>query len=63
MNIRKVKREWLSGNPKVQRFSNLFTFVQFCWEYKLTPENSATVYDEDEGKLYIVEKENEDEFN
>ena len=46
MNIDKLREAWQLGNPKVFRFKSIFGFIQFCWENKFTPYNSATVYDE-----------------
>lgn len=63
MNIDKLKEAWQLGNPKVFRFKNVFSFVQFCWENKFAPNNSATAYDEKEERMYLVRKEHENEFN
>ena len=63
MNIEKLKEAWKLGNPKVFRFKNIFGFIQFCWENKFTPNNSATAYDEKEERMYLVRKEHENEFN
>ena len=63
MNISKLKEAWLAGDYRVVRFSNVFGFIQFCWEHKMTPDNSVTEYDEKEGKMYLIRKEYENEFN
>lgn len=63
MQITKLKQAWLSDNPKVFRFKNVYGFMQFCWENKFTPDNSATAYDEEEDRMYLVKKEHENEFN
>lgn len=41
MNIDKLREAWQLGNPKVFRFKSIFGFIQFCWENKFTPYNSA----------------------
>lgn len=53
MNIDKLREAWQLGNPKVFRFKSIFGFIQFCWENKFTPYNSATVYDEKEESMDI----------
>lgn len=63
MNIDKLREAWQSGNPKVFRFRSIFGFIQYCWENKFTPDNSATAYDEKEERMYLVRKEHENEFN
>lgn len=63
MNINKLRNAYLSGNPRVFRYSNVFGFIQHCWGNKFTPDNSVTMYDEEEHKMYLVKKEHEDEFN
>lgn len=63
MNIDKLEEAWQSGYSKVFRFKNIFGFMQFCWENKLTPDNSVTAYDEKKDRMYLVRKEYENEFN
>lgn len=63
MNIDKLREAWQLGNLTVFGFKNIFGFIQFCWENKFTPNNSATAYDEKEGVMYLVRKEHENEFN
>lgn len=63
MNIDKLREARQLGNPKVFRFKNIFKFIQFCWENRFTPNNSATAYDEKEERMYLVRKEHENEFN
>lgn len=63
MNIDKLREAWQLGNPNVFRFKSIYGFIQFCWENKYTPDNSATAYDEKEGRIYLVRKEHENEFN
>mgnify|MGYP003533423215 FL=1 len=56
MEAKDLKKEYLNGNPRVERFDNIFTFMQFCYINKLTEENSVTWYDEEKGLMYIARK-------
>lgn len=48
-----LKEEWLQESKHVKRFHNIFFFMDFCYRYKLTPENSETYYDEEEVCMYL----------
>lgn len=37
----------------VARFKNLFGFMNFCYRHKITPSNSETYYDVEEGYMYL----------
>lgn len=38
---------------RVYRFYNIFRFMNFCYKYKYTTENSITYYDDEEECMYI----------
>ena len=48
-----IKDEYIYGEGKVIRFSNIFAFINYCKANVLTPKNSITYYDEKERKMYI----------
>ena len=59
---RHIKDDFLKGDTNVERFSNLFHFIDYCFDNKLTPENSITFYDVSEDIMYIKQiKENNNE--
>lgn len=49
-----LKDLYLSGNKFVFPFKNIFNFIDFCWQNKLTPENSITYYDKETMIMYIM---------
>ena len=51
MEAKDLEKEYLNGNPRVERFDNIFTFIN-----KLTEENSITWYDEEKRLMYIARK-------
>lgn len=57
-SVRNLEELYREDNDKtVARFSNLFTFIQFCWNYHLTPENSMVYYKD--GAMYIKRTDRE----
>ncbi len=59
---RHIKDDFLKGDTNVECFSNLFHFIEYCFDNKLTPENSITFYDTSEAIMYIKQiKENNNE--
>lgn len=52
-NPASIKEEWEHESIHTVKVKNIFTFMQFCWNRKITPENSVTWYDECEGYMYI----------
>lgn len=50
---RHIKDDFIKGDTNVERFSNLFHFIDHCFDNKLTPENSITFYDTSEAIMYI----------
>lgn len=38
------------------KFSNIFGFIQFCYENHITKDNSITEYDEEENCMYMKTK-------
>lgn len=48
-----LKGLWMQDNMHVVRFKNIFSFMNFCYRCKITPDNSETCYDEEEGYMYL----------
>lgn len=44
MEAKDLEREYLNGNPRVERFDNMANFMLFCYINKLTEDNSITWY-------------------
>lgn len=43
-----------SINNNYKEFKNIFTFIDYCYRNKLTPENSVTYYENE--TMYIKRK-------
>lgn len=56
MEAKDLEREYLNGNPRVERFDNMANFMLFCYINKLTEDNSITWYDEEKMLMYIARK-------
>lgn len=48
-----LKELWMQNDVHVVRFKNIFSFMNFCYRCKITPDNSETYYDEEEGYMYL----------
>lgn len=48
-----LKEEWLQESEHVKRFKNIFIFMDFCYRCRITPDNSETYYDKEEGYMYL----------
>lgn len=48
-----LKELWEQQSPNVKRFKNIFSFMDFCYRCKITPDNSETYYDVEEGYMYL----------
>lgn len=48
-----LKELWEQQSSNVKRFKNIFSFMDFCYRCKITPDNSETYYDVEEGYMYL----------
>lgn len=48
-----LKELWMQDDMHVVRFKNIFSFIGFCYRCNITPDNSETYYDEEEGYMYL----------
>lgn len=48
-----LKELWMQDDVNVTRFKNIFSFMNFCYRCKITPDNSETYYDGEEGYMYL----------
>lgn len=48
-----LKELYMQEDVNVARFKNIFSFMNFCYRHKITPSNSETYYDMEEGYMYL----------
>lgn len=48
-----IKSEWENHSVHVQRYKNIFNFMDECKRVRATPYNSITFFDEEEMCMYI----------
>lgn len=51
--LSELKKGYIEGKPWIYRFRNIFRFLNFCKEERLTPERSRTAYDAESDYMYI----------